>query len=67
MHDAQGRSRVQGSGGWNDRLPESSGEFLRLYARWFMEAIPPRGVALNMPMSQALRNKPRERSDQPAS
>ncbi len=44
----------------------SSGKFERLYARWFREAIPPRGVALNMPMSQALRNNLRERSDQPA-
>ena len=45
----------------------SSGEFERLYAKWFMEAIPPRGAALNMPMSEALRNNLRERSDQPAS
>jgi hypothetical protein len=31
-----------------------------------MEAIPPRGAALNMPMSQALCNNLRERGDQPA-
>ena len=45
----------------------SSGEFARLYVKWFMQAIPPRGAALNMPMSEALRNNLRERSDQPAS
>jgi glutamate/aspartate transport system substrate-binding protein len=45
----------------------SSGEFERLYARWFMEAIPPRGAALTMPMSEALRNNLRERSDRPTS
>ena len=44
-----------------------SGEFARLYVKWFMQAIPPRGAALNMPMSEALRNNLRERSDQPAS
>jgi hypothetical protein len=32
-----------------------------------MEAIPPRGAALTMPMSEALRNNLRERSDRPAS
>ncbi len=45
----------------------SSGEFGRSYAKWFMEAIPPNGAVLNMPMSEALRNNLRERSDQPAS
>lgn len=45
----------------------SSGEFARLYVKWFMQALPPRGAALNMPMSEALRNNLRERSDQPAS
>lgn len=45
----------------------SSGEFARLYNKWFMADIPPRGVVLNMPMSEALRINLRERSDQPAS
>lgn len=45
----------------------ASGEFARLYAKWFMAAIPPRGAVLNMPMSDALRNNLRIRSDKPAS
>ena len=44
-----------------------SGEFAGLYAKWFMAPIPPRGAVLNMPMSEALRNNLRIRSDQPAS
>ena len=44
-----------------------SGEFSRLYAKWFMAPIPPRGAMLNMPMSEALQKNLRERSDQPAS
>jgi glutamate/aspartate transport system substrate-binding protein len=44
----------------------ASGEFARLYAKWFMAGIPPRGAVLNMPMSEALRNNLRQRSDQPA-
>jgi len=45
----------------------ASGEFTRLYTRWFMQAIPPRGAVLNMPMSDALRDNLRNRSDKPAS
>ena len=45
----------------------ASGEFERLYAKWFMQAIPPRGAVLNMPMSDALRDNLRNRSDKPAS
>lgn len=44
----------------------ASGEFERLYAKWFMAPIPPRGAALNMPMTDALRTNMRVRSDQPA-
>ena len=44
-----------------------SGEFAGLYAKWFMAPIPPRCAVLNMPMSEALRNNLRIRSDQPAS
>lgn len=44
----------------------ASGEFARLYTKWFMAPIPPRGAVLNMPMSEALRNNLRVRSDQPA-
>lgn len=44
-----------------------SGEFERLYAKWFLSPIPPRGRSLNLPMSEALRNNLRNLSDQPAS
>lgn len=43
-----------------------SGEFARLYDKWFMSPIPPRGAVLNMPMSESLRTNLRARSDQPA-
>jgi len=43
-----------------------SGEFERIYAKWFLSPIPPRGRSLNLPMSDALRENLRKRSDQPA-
>lgn len=43
-----------------------SGEFERIYAKWFMAPIPPRGRSLNLPMSEALRHNLRAFSDQPA-
>ncbi len=33
-----------------------SGEAEKLYSKWFMNPIPPRGVNLNFPMSEALKN-----------
>ncbi len=33
-----------------------SGEAEKLYSKWFMHPIPPRGVNLNFPMSEALKN-----------
>ena len=44
-----------------------SGEFERIYAKWFLSPIPPRGRSLNLPMSDALRDNLRKLSDQPAS
>jgi glutamate/aspartate transport system substrate-binding protein len=44
-----------------------SGEFERIYAKWFLSPIPPRGRSLNLPMSEALRDNLRKHSDQPAS
>lgn len=44
----------------------ASGEFERLYTRWFMAPIPPRGAVLDLPMSEALRKNLAERSDRPA-
>lgn len=44
-----------------------SGEFERLYAKWFLSPIPPRGRSLGLPMSPALRENLRRHSDAPAS
>lgn len=44
-----------------------SGEFERIYARWFMSPIPPRGRSLGLPMSPSLRENLQRHSDQPAS
>jgi glutamate/aspartate transport system substrate-binding protein len=41
-----------------------SGEAEKIYARWFMKPIPPRGINLNMPMSHPLREAFRNPADQ---
>lgn len=43
-----------------------SGEFARIYAKWFEGPIPPKGVRLDMPMSEKLKANLKARSDQPA-
>lgn len=43
-----------------------SGEFERLYKKWFQSPIPPRGVNLNVPMSDALRQLVAAPTDKPA-
>ncbi len=43
-----------------------SGEFERIYDKWFMQPIPPRGRSLNLPMSRELLENLRSRSDRPA-
>lgn len=43
-----------------------SGEFEALYKKWFQSPIPPRGINLNAPMSQELRENLRALSDKPA-
>lgn len=43
-----------------------SGEFARLYAKWFESPIPPKGAVLGMPMSAALKANLKTLSDQPA-
>jgi len=43
-----------------------SGEFKRLYGKWFESPIPPRGVNLAMPMGDALTANLRNLSDKPA-
>ncbi|WP_332777014.1 transporter substrate-binding domain-containing protein [Polaromonas sp.] len=43
-----------------------SGEFARLYAKWFTSPIPPKGVNLNLPMSAELKANLKTPSDKPA-
>ena len=43
-----------------------SGEFAKLYAKWFTSAIPPKGVNLNAPMSKELLDNIKAKSDKPA-
>jgi glutamate/aspartate transport system substrate-binding protein len=43
-----------------------SGDFDKLYAKWFQSPIPPKGQNLNLPMSKELRDNLREQSDKPA-
>ena len=43
-----------------------SGEFTKLYDKWFMSPIPPKGVNLNLPMSPDLKANLKTPSDKPA-
>jgi glutamate/aspartate transport system substrate-binding protein len=43
-----------------------SGEFEALYKKWFQSPIPPKGINLNAPMSQELRDNLKALSDKPA-
>lgn len=43
-----------------------SGEFSRLYDKWFESPVPPKGVVLNMPMSEQLKANLKTLSDKPA-
>ena len=43
-----------------------SGEFEKLYDKWFLQPIPPRNVPLNVPMSAELKKNLKEFSDPPA-
>ena len=43
-----------------------SGEFTRLYTKWFMSPIPPKGVNLNLPMGEQLKANLKAMSDAPA-
>jgi glutamate/aspartate transport system substrate-binding protein len=43
-----------------------SGEFEALYKKWFQSPIPPRGINLNAPMSQELKDNLKALSDKPA-
>ncbi|SCK46709.1 glutamate/aspartate transport system substrate-binding protein [Variovorax sp. HW608] len=43
-----------------------SGRFEKMYDKWFMQPIPPRGTALGLPMSPQLRDNIKAPSDKPA-
>ena len=43
-----------------------SGEFGKMYTKWFMSPIPPKGVNLNLPMSEQLKANLKAMSDAPA-
>ncbi|MCE1192467.1 MAG: amino acid ABC transporter substrate-binding protein [Acidovorax sp.] len=43
-----------------------SGEFEKLYTKWFMSPVPPRNQNLNLPMSKELRDNLVAQSDKPA-
>lgn len=43
-----------------------SGEFEKLYTKWFMQPIPPRNAAVGLPMNKALRDNLKALSDKPA-
>ena len=43
-----------------------TGEFTKLYTKWFMTAIPPKGNNLNAPMSKELKDNLKALSDKPA-
>ncbi len=43
-----------------------SGEFDKLYTKWFMSPIPPKGQNLSLPMSKELRDNLKAASDKPA-
>ncbi|MDM0016083.1 transporter substrate-binding domain-containing protein [Variovorax saccharolyticus] len=43
-----------------------SGEFEKMYTKWFLQPIPPKGVPLNLPMAPQLRENIQSPSDKPA-
>jgi glutamate/aspartate transport system substrate-binding protein len=44
-----------------------SGEFEKLYAQWFERPIPPKGINIQLPMSDALKRVIKEPNDKPNS
>jgi glutamate/aspartate transport system substrate-binding protein len=44
-----------------------AGEFEQLYTQWFQRPIPPKGVNMDLPMSDALKHDIREPNDKPNS
>jgi ABC-type amino acid transport substrate-binding protein len=44
----------------------ATGDFDKLYQKWFLAPIPPRNIPLDVPMSEELRRNLKDHSDQPA-
>ncbi len=44
----------------------SSGEFEKLYTKWFLSPVPPKGQVIGLPMSKELRDNLTAQSDKPA-
>jgi glutamate/aspartate transport system substrate-binding protein len=44
----------------------ASGEFSKLYSKWFESPIPPKGINLKLPMNQQLKDNLKMLSDKPA-
>ena len=44
-----------------------SGEFEKLYAQWFETPIPPKGINVQLPMSDELKRDVKEPNDKPNS
>jgi glutamate/aspartate transport system substrate-binding protein len=42
-----------------------SGELQRIYTKWFQQPIPPKGITLNIPMSDALKKVIANPTDSP--
>jgi len=43
-----------------------SGEFEKLYTKWFLAPIPPKGLPIGLPLSQELRDNIKTPTDKPA-
>lgn len=43
-----------------------SGDFTKLYDKWFMQPIPPKNQALGLPMNKELKDNLTAQSDKPA-
>ena len=48
------------------RAMMKSGEITKIYDKWFLSPIPPRGAKVNMPMTEALKNAIAHPNDNPA-
>ena len=59
-HAAQGRPGVQEGGRRGDDQIYKSGQINAIYEKWFQKPIPPKGINLNIPMSDAVQEGRRQ-------